>query len=71
MDFDKYRRGTDVRTGTIVKRVSMQCWIVWDGEDLEPYSYDEGDVRYWVDTGRARIQQPVKETLITKMLKGK
>lgn len=59
-------------TGTIVKRVSMQCWIVWDDyADGEAFAYPEGDVRYWVDSGRARIQQPVKETLITKMLKQK
>lgn len=73
VDMDAYRRGRPetIWTGTIVKRVSMTCWIVWDDFDEEPYPYPEGDVRYWVDSGRARIQQPVKETLITKMLKEK
>lgn len=72
VDMDTYRRGKpeELWTGTIVRRVSMTCWIVWDGYgNGEPFPYPEGDVRFWVDSGRARIQQPTKETLITKMLK--
>jgi hypothetical protein len=63
VDFDKYRRGTDVRVGTIMRRVSSQCMIRWEG-DPEIYSCDEGDVRYWVDSGRARISQPKKRNIL-------
>lgn len=73
VDMDKYRRNLpETRlVGTIVKRAGSQCWIIWDVEPDVPHPYPEGDVRYWVDSGRARIQQPSKETLITKMLKEK
>lgn len=70
---DKYRRGRpeDLRIGTIVRRAGAYCWIVWDGDDSDAHQYAEADVRYWVDSGRARIQQPVKRTLITEIVEGK
>ena len=73
VDFDKYRRGLPEhrREGTIVRRAGSNCWIVWDGDDMDAHQYPEADVRYWVDSGRARIQQPVKRTLITEIVEGK
>lgn len=69
---DRYRRNLDEHrlVGTIVRRAGSQCWIIWDVEPDNPHSYPEADVRYWVDSGRARIQHPTKETLITKIVKG-
>lgn len=71
VDMDKYRRGReeDRWVGTIVRRAASRCWIQWDGAEGVS-EYNDADVRYWVDSGRARIQHPVKETLITKIVKG-
>lgn len=68
---DKYRRGLPEHRwdGTIVSRAGSRCWIRWDSTPDEISEYPEGDVRYWVDSGRARIQQPTQETLVTKMLR--
>ena len=62
---DKYRRWhLGVRTGTIVKRASMTCWVVWDDDPGEMDRLDEGDVRYWVDTDRARLAPPRRKSLL-------
>lgn len=65
VDFDKYRRGLPEfrKVGTIISRVGSVCAIQWDDED-EVSTYPEGDVRFWVDSGRARITQPIKKTIL-------
>lgn len=63
VDMDRYRRGTDLWLGTIVKRAGSYCWIQWD--DVEGVvQYPEADVRYWVDTDRARITGPEGKTIL-------
>lgn len=68
VDFDKYRRNLPEfrKVGTIVSRVGSICAIQWD-DDPDITQYPEGDVRYWVDTGRARITPPKKKTVFDTM----
>lgn len=51
------------RTGVILRRASMTCWIRWD-DTLEVETWNEGDLRYKVDTNRARITAPPGQTIL-------
>lgn len=55
---DRYGRWElGFREGTIVNRVGARVGIRWDGAE-EVEVFDEGDVRFAVDLGRARITAP-------------
>lgn len=63
---DKYRRWTPetTRTGVILKRVSQTCWVRWDDDPETIVAYPEGDIRYWVDTNKARLTSPPGRTIL-------
>lgn len=68
MCLDKYGRWElGHRSGKIVKRASQTVWIEWSDGEIERFA--EGDVRYLVDTGRARITSPPTKTILDEKKK--
>ncbi len=72
VDFDRYRRGLPEfrRVGTIVRRVSQTAYIRWDDDPENVDPVRESDVRYWLDSGRARLTGPDRQTILDAKKEG-